>query len=295
LAQRERQGQLEGDDAPIEDLIRVGTSAGGARAKAVIAWNPITNEVRSGQADAPAGFEHWLIKFDDVGSKDREGADPAGLGAVEYCYFLIARQLGIEMSPCRLHVEGGRRHFMTQRFDRTPLIPEKKLHAQTLAAVAHMGIDEVGIYSYEDIFNVMRQLLDKDAETPAREQMVRRVIFNLVGRNQDDHCKNFGFLMNAQGDWRLAPAYDLGFAFDPAGRWTSLHQLSLNGKRAQFNRGDVATLDQVARLPQGRALLILDETTEAFSAWPELTKTHDVPQALAQHVGSHQRLHWNKA
>jgi serine/threonine-protein kinase HipA len=293
LAQRGQwHSALDGDAAHWEDLIRVGTSAGGARAKAVIAWNPKTQEVRSGQADAPAGFEHWLIKFDDVGSKDREGADPPGLGAVEYCYSLIARQLGIEMSPCRLHIEAGRRHFMTQRFDRNPLIPEKKLHAQTLASIAHMGIDEVGIYGYEDVFNVMRQLLDIDAETQAREQMARRVIFNLVGRNQDDHCKNFGFLMNAQGGWRLAPAYDLGFAFDPDGRWTSQHQLSLNGKRAHFSRADVATLDQSARLPQGRALRILDATIEAFSSWIALAKAHDVAQTLAQHVAQHQRLQW---
>ncbi len=281
-------------DAELDDLIRVGVSAGGARAKAVVAWNPYTSEVRSGQGHAPEGFQHWLIKFDDVGSKDREGADPPGLSAVEYSYFLLARALGIEMADCRLHSAAGRRHFMTRRFDR-PEATGEKLHAQTLAAIAHMGIDEVGIYGYEDVFRVMQRLLANNPQMNdvlANEQMVRRIAFNLVGRNQDDHCKNFGFLMDQSGHWRLGPAYDLGFAFDPLGRWTSQHQLSLNGKRDDFSRQDFATLDRVAGIPNGRALRILDEVIAAFAGWPKIAHECEVPTALALHVAKMHRLHF---
>jgi serine/threonine-protein kinase HipA len=278
--------QTQIDSPDFADLIRVGTSAGGARAKAVIAWNPRTQEVRSGHGDLPTGFEHWLIKFDDVGSRDHGSADPAGMGALEYSYFLLARQVGITMMDCRLHVDGARRHFMTRRFDR---LDGQKWHAQTLAAMAHMGIDDVGIYGYETLLAVMQKL---PLEANSREQMVRRIVFNLVARNQDDHCKNFGFLMDAAGQWRLAPAYDLGFAFDPQGRWTSQHQLALNGKRDQFTRTDVATLDQSALLPKGRSLRILDEVMDAFAGWPQVAKACDVPVALAKHVAKHQRLAW---
>jgi serine/threonine-protein kinase HipA len=290
-ALRTQFGDAMTDGTPLDELIRVGTSAGGARAKAVIAWNPSTSEVRSGQADAPPGFSHWLIKFDDVGNNDREGADPPGLGAVEYTYFLLARALGVEMSECRLHDTPGRRHFMTQRFDRKETTGEK-LHAQTLAAVAHMGIDEVGIYGYEDLFRVMQRLLKNDMH--ANEQMVRRVAFNLVGRNQDDHCKNFGFLMAQSGHWRLSPAYDLGFAFDPVGRWTSQHQLQLNGKRDDFSRQDFATLDRVAGIPNGRALRILDEVIAGFAGWPKIAHACEVPAALALHIAKLHRLHFNR-
>ncbi len=249
----------------MRDILSVGTSAGGARAKAVIAWNPATNVVRSGQVDAGPGFEYWLLKFDGVsGNKDKELEDPKGYGAIEYAYSLMARAAGIQMSECRLLEEGGRRHFMTRRFDRDK--SGGKLHMQSLGALAHYDFNQAGAYSYEQALQTIRRLgLAMDAV----EQQFRRMTFNIVARNQDDHVKNIAFLMARDGSWQLAPAFDVSYAYQPGGRWTNQHQMSLNGKRDDFTLADLRQAADGASMKRGRAKTILDEVTQAVTSWPE--------------------------
>ena len=195
----------------LGDILRVGTSAGGARAKAVIAWNARTNEVRSGQVAAGEGFDYWLLKFDGVANnRDKELNDPKGFGALEYAYYLMARAAGITMSECRLFEEHGRRHFMTRRFDRLP--GGAKLHMQSLCAMAHYDFNNAGAYSYEQAMLVIRQL---GLPATAVEEQFRRMVFNIVARNQDDHVKNIAFLMDKAGRWTLAPAYDITHSYNP--------------------------------------------------------------------------------
>jgi serine/threonine protein kinase HipA of HipAB toxin-antitoxin module len=202
--------------------VQVGTSAGGARAKAVIAWNAATNEVRSGQVEAGDGFDYWLLKFDGVkNNKDRELADPEGYGAVEYAYARMAAAAGVQMAECRLLEEGGRRHFMTKRFDRLP--GGGKLHMQSLAAVAHYDFCDPNAYAYEQAFLVIRQL---GLPMAAIEEQYRRMAFNIIARNQDDHVKNIAFLMDRSGAWSLSPAYDITWSYNPTGLWTARHQAS---------------------------------------------------------------------
>ncbi|TVS10154.1 MAG: type II toxin-antitoxin system HipA family toxin, partial [Wenzhouxiangella sp.] len=222
-------------ESGIADILRVGTSAGGARAKAVIAWNPETNEVRSGQVPVEAGFEHWILKFDGVrGNRDRELDDPQGYGAIEYAYYLMATAAGIDMAECRLFEENGRRHFMTRRFDRDRY--GGKRHMQSLCALAHYDYNLPGAYSYEQALQIIRRLgLGPDAV----EQQFRRMVFNLVARNHDDHVKNIAFLMDKRGQWRLSPAFDVTYSYNPEGDWTASHQMSVNGKRDGFELEDL--------------------------------------------------------
>ena len=257
-----------GRGAALQALLSVGTSAGGARAKAVVAWNPVTNEVRSGQVEAGPGFEQWLLKFDGVsGNRDRELEDPLGFGVVEYAYSLMAREAGIVMTPCRLLEEGGRRHFMTRRFDRED--DGGKLHMLTLGALAHFDYNQAGAYGYEQAFLVMRQLgLPMDAV----EQQFRRMVFNVVARNQDDHVKNIAFLMSRDGRWRLAPAYDVTHAFQPDGLWTNQHQMTINGKRDGFAPADLRAVAEVAAMQRGRAEAIFGEARAAVSQWNSIAE-----------------------
>jgi serine/threonine-protein kinase HipA len=248
----------------IADILRVGTSAGGARAKAVIAWNPKTNEVRSGQVRAPPGFGYWLLKFDGVtANKDKELEDPKGFTLIEYAYSLMARAAGIEMSECRLLEEGGRHHFMTRRFDREP--DGAKLHMQTLAALGHFDFNVAGVYSYEQAFAVIRQLR---LPMRAQEQQFRRMLFNVVARNQDDHVKNIAFLMDKAGNWSLSPAYDVTYAYNPEGAWTAKHQMTLNGKAEGFTVSDFRDCAKVAGLKRGRETEILSEVVSVVKNWP---------------------------
>lgn len=270
----------------LREILRVGTSAGGARAKAVIAWNPATNEVRSGQVQAPVGFEYWLIKFDGVqGNKDKDLADPMGFGAVEYAYSLMATAAGVDMTPCRLFEEGGRRHFMTQRFDRTA--DNDKLHMQSLAALAHFDFNDPAAYAYEQAFLIMRQLA-----LPARqiEQQLRRMVFNVVARNQDDHVKNIAFLMDRSGSWRLSPAYDVTWAYNPTGDWTSRHQMSVNGKRDDFVTNDLLAAARTAGMSTRRANTILAEVLDAVGNWPEFATAAAVKSAWIGEIGASHRL-----
>ncbi|WP_218188289.1 type II toxin-antitoxin system HipA family toxin [Desulfosarcina cetonica] len=232
----------------LANILRVGTSAGGARAKAIIALNPVTNEVRSGQVDAGEGFEYWLLKFDGVsGNRDKELADPKGYGAVEYAYWKMATDAGIRMSECRLLEENDRRHFMTRRFDRGPR--GEKLHMQSLCAMAHFDFNLAGAYAYEQALLVIRRLgLSMDAV----EEQFRRMVFNVVARNQDDHVKNIAFLMTPDGTWSLSPAFDLTYSYNPDGAWTASHQMTLNGKRDDFTREDFRACAKTAMLKRGR-------------------------------------------
>ncbi|MBE9549643.1 MAG: type II toxin-antitoxin system HipA family toxin [Proteobacteria bacterium] len=218
------------------DILRIGTSAGGARAKAVIAYNEKTGKVLSGQADAPKGFEHWLLKFDGV--SDIEFGRSSGFGRIEYAYYKMATAAGITMTQCRLLEENGRAHFMTQRFDR---VAGDKLHMQSLCAIAHYDFNLAGAYGYEQALMTMRSLKLSKRE---QLQLYRRMVFNVIARNQDDHTKNIAFLMNSQGEWSLSPAYDMTHSYKPGEGWTQTHQMSINGKRDHFTRQDLIDVAQ---------------------------------------------------
>ncbi|MCB9876244.1 MAG: type II toxin-antitoxin system HipA family toxin [Planctomycetes bacterium] len=276
----------EGGEQALLDILSVGTSAGGARAKAVIAFDPRTREVRSGQTTLPQGFEHWLIKFDGVAfSGDWGIADPKGYGLLEYCYAQLAARCGVTMSECRLLQENGRSHFMTRRFDRDQ--QGRKRFVQTFAALAHFDYYASGHYSYEQLFLTMKQLQVPPASF---EQQFRRVLFNLVGCNQDDHVKNFAFVMDRRGAWDISPAYDLCHAEGSA--FTSRHQLSINGKTGDFTRDDLAWLADHAGLPRGREKRLLDEVLAAFAGFGALAEELGVPAPLRQHVERTLRRGW---
>ncbi len=249
-------------------ILSVGTSAGGARAKAVIAFNPNTEEVRSGQAqNLPDGFEHWLLKFDGVdGNRDNELADPQGYGRVEYAYWLMAIAAGIEMEECRLLEENGRAHFMTKRWDR--IGANGKVHYQSLCAMGGYDFNQPRRYSYEDLFMVMRRI---GLGVPEQVEMIRRCVFNIVLRNQDDHTKNFGFLLDQSSDkWRLSPAFDVTWSFNPTGQWTASHQLTLGGESDGWSQPELVSLlatasGEPASLVEG----IVDQVLAVASRWGE--------------------------
>ena len=262
-------------------IIQVGTSAGGARAKAVIGWNEETGEVRSGQLDLPQGFDHWLLKFDGVSeNRDKELADPLGFGRVEFAYSSMARAAGIDMAETRLLEEGGRAHFMTRRFDR---VDGARLHLQSLTAIAHYDFNMAGAHSYEQAFQVLRRL---NLGAPAIEALYRRAVFNIVCRNQDDHTKNIAFLMDRSGTWSLAPAFDLTFAWNPDGAWTSRHQMSAAGKRDHFLRRDLVSLGRSADLSTRDISRVLSDVAGAAARWHEFATAAEVDEAFASHIGS---------
>lgn len=275
----------------LRDILKVGTSAGGARAKAVIAWNPATNEVRSGQIAAGEGFEYWLLKFDGVsGNSDKELDDPAGYGAIEYAYYLMAKAAGINMSECRLLEENGRRHFMTRRFDR--LAGGEKLHMQSLCALAHFDFNQAGAYAYEQALLTIRQL---NLPMTTVEEQFRRMAFNIVARNQDDHVKNIAFLMNKQGQWALAPAFDVTYSYNPAGNWTATHQMTLNGKRDGFTLADFEACAKAALMKRGRAKTIFNEVQAAVKRWPEFAQEAGVAAGWRESVRAAHRMDFFRA
>ena len=283
LTERTRfQTSLDDDDPrhAMQEILRVGTSAGGARAKAVIAWNRTTNEVRSGQVPVDDGFEPWLMKFDGVsGNRDRELVDPQGYGAIEYAYSLMAQAAGITMTECRLFAENERRHFMTRRFDRTAR--GGKRHMQSLGALAHLDFNAAGAHAYEQAFLVIRDLgLGADAIA----QQFRRMVFNILARNQDDHVKNIAFLMEQDGSWSLAPAFDVTFAYNPSGAWTSTHQMTVNGKRDHFAVDDLLACAAVAGVRRNEALAMIDEVRAAVDAWPEYAARAEVDATWRAHI-----------
>ena len=264
----------------FEQIIKVGTSAGGARAKVLIAYNEATNTVLSGQVRAPEGFGYWLLKFDDIeNNRDKENADPAGFGALEYTYSEIAKEAGIEMTECQLLTDGNHRHFMTRRFDRTE--NGNKLHYQSLTAIAHYDFNIAGAYSYEQAFAIAKRI---GLTMTDIELMYRRAVFNICARNQDDHTKNIGFLMDKRGHWKLAPAFDVTYAYNPNGRWTGTHQMTFNGKRENFTLEDFKTVAKNAGLVQGRYKRILEQVQDSLATFKKRAKVNDVPKNLIQEV-----------
>ena len=259
------QEMIRQNDKSILDILKVGTSAGGAKPKAIIAYNENTGEVRSGQVPAPDGFSYWLLKFDGgTYSEHHEITDnPQGIGNIEYAYYKMATACGINMSECRLLSEGECNHFMTRRFDRT--VSGDKIHMQTVAGIAHMDRDVR--HSYEELFGVLRRL---GLNYKDFEQLYRRMVFNVVARNHDDHTKNFSFLMDKSGQWSFAPAYDLCYSYNPAGRWTSHHQLSLNSKTEDFTQKDLLAVAQNTGIRDAKN--IIDEVCTAVANWPHVAK-----------------------
>lgn len=256
----------------LEKIISVGTSAGGARAKAVIAWNPSTQEVRSGQVNTDAGFGYWLLKFDGVEeNRDHEVlADPKGYSLVEYAYYLMAIACGINMAESSILKENGRSHFITRRFDRQD--GGEKIHMQSLCGLAHYDFNQAGAYSYEQAIGVMRDLrLPK----PEFEQFFRRIVFNVIARNQDDHTKNIAFLMDKTGRWSLSPAYDITYCNGQG--WTNQHQMSVNGKRNHFVLDDLLAVAHHADIRANKARIIIGEVLEKVQQWPLYADEARVP------------------
>ena len=258
----------------LSQIISVGTSAGGARAKAVIAWNPETNEVRSGQTENSKGFEHWLIKFSGVaGNKDKEDEDREDFGIIEYTYYLMAKEAGINMSECRILDDGKNSHFMTKRFDRDD--KGNKFHMQTLCAMAHMDFNQAGVYSYEQFFSVMNKIGMHHLDSV---EAFKRMVFNIYAFNCDDHTKNISFLMDKQGQWKLSPAYDVSFAYNPNGLWTSSHQMTVNGKRKNFTELDFENCAKFGNLSHREVKNAIADVKAAVSNWKVIAKNTRVSQ-----------------
>lgn len=275
LNEREKfKANLSENKRELIEVLKVGTSAGGAKPKAIIAYNEATNELRSGQVKAPAGFSYWLLKFDGVeGGKIKD--NPAGIGRIEYAYHKMAVDCGIRMSECRLWNEGQRAHFMTKRFDRNE--EGEKIHIQTLCGIAHYDRDKR--YSYEQVFQVMRKLY---LPYPEMEQMYRRMIFNVMARNHDDHTKNHSFVMDKEGNWSLSPAYDLCYSYSPSGTWTRLHQLSVNGKRDEFTYNDLLEVAGKADIRNPRE--IVEQISEVIVRWKQYAIATEVPDNYTRQI-----------
>lgn len=277
LLNKENFGVNINDDkkAAIAEILQLGTSAGGQRAKAIIAYNKTTGEVRSGQTDVPDGFDYYIIKLDGV-SATTGFRETENYGRLEYSFYKLVKACGIDMSECSLIEENGRAHFLTKRFDREN---GKKVHMQTLCGIAHYDYRLHRAYSYEQAFNVMRAL--KLPYSQAQE-MFRRMVFNVIVRNQDDHTKNISFLMGEDGVWRLSPAYDMGYSYNPNGGWTATHQMSINGKFDDITRKDL--LECGVKNNIKNASLIIDEVCEIASQWPIMAKECDVPQSMIDDI-----------
>ena len=282
-ARRAVQGGLDNDahaEATLAQIIQVGTSAGGARAKAVVSWNPDTHELRAGQFDVQAGFEHWLIKFDGVGRDERLGVSE-DYGRIEYAYYLMAREAGVAMSPCRLLEENGRAHFMTKRFDRDGNV---KHHLQTLCGMAHLDYRQKATHDASQFLMVVERLAMGFSDV---EEAFRRIAFNVAAANCDDHTKNVSFLLPEEGAWRLTPAYDVTYAYNPKSEWTYQHLMSVNGKFSEITRDDLMVVaDQFAI---GTAPRVLEEVSRAVVAWPDFATEAKVSTPEIKRVAEHHR------
>lgn len=268
-------------EAALANIIKVGTSAGGARAKAVIAWNPETDEVRSGQFDVAPGFEHWLLKFDGVG-RDKELGTGEGYGRIEYAYSLMAKSAGITISPCRLLEENGRAHFMTRRFDRDVMNGQtRKHHVQTLCAMNHLDFRQRGTHAYAQLFMTIARL---DLGDEAMSQAFRRMAFNVMAANCDDHTKNFSFLLRQGQPWKLAPAYDVTHAYNPKGEWTYQHLMSVNGKFQGITREDL--LEDGDRFGVRKPRVLLDDVRAALDNWSEFAQQAGLQPSMRDRVAA---------
>lgn len=265
-------------ETALTNIIRVGTSAGGARPKAVVAWNRATNELRSGQFDCPAPFEHWLIKFDGIGAGAELGASSAD-GRIEYAYYKMATAAGIEMSECRLLHENGRHHFMTKRFDRDN---NDKHHIQSLCGLNHLDYKQRQTNAYEQLFSAIERL---QLNAKDKEQAFRRMVFNCASKNCDDHAKNHGFRLRMGASWELAPAYDITYAYAPNNPWTHQHLMSVNGKFKDITRSDLLTVAQTYNIPG--ATQVINDVNNAIDAWGGYAKDAGVPQENITLIGIH--------
>ena len=269
------------DENAMQEIIRVGTSAGGARAKAIIAWNESTGEIRSGQIDAGEGFGYWIIKFDGVSSNgDKEGDDHPQYTRIEYACYLMALRAGIRMNECRLYEESGRYHFMTRRFDRDP-VTGGKIHMQSLGGIAHFDYNMPGVYSYEEAVRIMRRLRISNTEIA---QFYRRMVFNVLARNQDDHVKNISFLMDRTGRWHLSPAYDVTYAYNPDCMWTGSHQMTVNGKRDAITRRDLLESARNMDVKQSEANHIIDMIAESLKDWRTFAEAAHLQEHTAEMI-----------
>jgi serine/threonine-protein kinase HipA len=277
-------GDFAGDShaqAALVNIIRVGTSAGGARAKAVVAWNPKTEEIRSGQFDVPDGFEHWLLKFDGIG-EDLALGTSGDYGRIEYAYHLMATRAGIAMAPCRLMRENGRAHFMTQRFDRDG---NRKHHIQSLCALEHLDYNQRATHAYEQYFLVIRKLGLGDG---ALQQAFSRMAFNAMARNCDDHTKNFGFRLKEGGEWELTPAYDVTHAHNPRSEWTAQHLMSVNGRFDEISRADLLAVADRFLVPDAKGLL--GQVRAAVGDWPRCAAEAELPRTRTEAIAGDFRL-----
>ena len=277
LSEKTAFGTNLADDAKtaIAAILRLGTSAGGQRAKAIIAYNKATGEVRSGQVTAPKGFDYYLIKLDGVSAK-AGFKETENYGRLEYSFYTLAKACGIEMTECSLIEENGRAHFLTRRFDR---INGKKLHMQTLCGLSHYDFRLLRAYGYEQAFGVMRMLR---LPYSAAQEMFRRMVFNVVVRNQDDHTKNISFLMDEIGQWRLSPAYDVGYAYNPKGGWTAMHQMSVNGKFEDITRDDLLAVAVANNIKN--AAEVIEQVVDAASNWPRMALDCGVPRDMVSNI-----------
>lgn len=268
-------GQLA--PAEKEHLSRVAISAGGSRAKALVAWDRETNELRSSNHPLPEGFEHWIIKLDGVTVRNEPGqTHPQGNGRIEFAYHEMADEAGITMADCALYEEFGRAHFMTRRFDRT--VSGEKIHLQSLASIAHLDESDEERISYEQVFNLSRRL---GLPYPDLEELYRRADFNLFARNQDDSAKNISFLMNRRGHWSLTPAYDLTFSYQASGAGTGLQKVNLGGKRDDFTVDDLLKAASAATVKSRRAKIIIHEVRTALESWSKHAFKAKVPQGFS--------------
>ncbi|OEK04387.1 type II toxin-antitoxin system HipA family toxin [Roseivirga misakiensis] len=269
------------EEKAMKDLIRVGTSAGGQRPKAIIGLNEKTHKIKSGQFLLPKDFSYYILKFDGV---DAGGlGDPVGYGRIEMAYYLMAKACGIEMMPSRLLEENGRAHFMTKRFDRGRT--GEKVHMQTLCAMAHYDFMQPAAYGYEDAMADMREL---GLPYHDFEQQYIRMLFNVIARNQDDHTKNIAFLLEKGGEWRLSPAYDVNWAFNPNGQWTSSHQMTIKGKRSNFSQSDLIEFgkEQSIKNPEEH----LDRVKNIVGNWSDYAKETGVSNDRISAIGKTHRL-----
>lgn len=253
---------IDKEQAGLAQLIEIGSSAGGARAKAVIAWNEITNEIKSGQINAGEGFDYWLIKFDGVKKNGDYGIeDPKQHTLTEYAYYLMALDLGIHMEECRIFEKDGFNHFMTKRFDR---VNGQKVHMQTLAAHKHIDYNQAGLFSYEQCAECARKL---DIGADGIKQLYKRMTFNVFSGNCDDHVKNISFLMDREGRWEFSPAYDLTFAYHPDHKYMSHHQMLVNGKSMHISDEDLIESGLVMGLSREFCNNTIEKTKLVVGNW----------------------------
>jgi serine/threonine-protein kinase HipA len=270
----------EDEEQALAELITIGTSAGGQRPKAIIAYNRKTGEIRSGQVEVPEDFEHFILKFDGI--KKGKLSDPAGYGKIEMVYHLMAKECDIDMTYCDLLHKNDRSHFITKRFDRKNGV---KIHSQSLCAIAHYDYMQAGMYSYEGALAEMREIGLPYSDF---EQLFRRMVFNVVARNQDDHTKNISFLLEKGGEWRIGPAYDVCWSFNPGGDWTNEHQMTINGKRDNFDIRDILSFAEIQNIKRPKE--IIEQVIDSVSKWTWLAKEYEIDSDRIEYIRKTHRL-----